>query len=71
VIEARPVRPRSVDRAIDRWLEAVCLKCLCKDPADRYPSAAALADDLDRWQAGRPVRVAGRAPRVWAWVRDL
>src|SRR5262249_6244235 len=36
-------------------LDAVCRKAMALEPADRYPSARALAEDLDRWLAGEPV----------------
>jgi serine/threonine protein kinase len=43
-----PVPPRRLRREVSLELEAVCLRCLAKDPARRYPDAEALAEDLDR-----------------------
>jgi serine/threonine protein kinase len=47
-----PTRPTQVRPDIPPELEAICLKCLEKDPDQRYSTAAALADDLDRWLQG-------------------
>jgi serine/threonine protein kinase len=58
----RPSPPSARNPACPRALETICLKCLEKDPADRYPSAAALADDLGRFLEG--TRVQAR-PRSW------
>jgi tRNA A-37 threonylcarbamoyl transferase component Bud32 len=63
VLREPPLSPRAVNRKVDRALEAVCLKCLKKDPARRYPSAQALADDLRRCLRGEPV--SARPARPW------
>ncbi len=71
VLEKEPADPRSLNRAADRDLSAVALKCLNKKPEDRYESAAALAEDLERWLAGEPTRA--RPPSLaglaWRWLR--
>jgi predicted Ser/Thr protein kinase len=69
--ELDPPRPSSIRPGLDRDLETVVLKCLEKEPARRYSSAEALADDLDRWFRGEPIeaRPVGRLQRLWFWVR--
>jgi eukaryotic-like serine/threonine-protein kinase len=69
--EQEPVRPRSVNPRIDLDLETIVLKCLEKSPGRRYPSAQALAEDLEHWLADRPIR-ARRSPlphRAIKWAR--
>jgi hypothetical protein len=66
-----PVRPRLLSPKVPCDLETISLKCLEKDPARRYGSAEALADDLQRWLDGvpiqaRPVRL---RERLWKWAR--
>lgn len=55
VVEEEPVPPRLLRRELPRDLETICLTCLQKDPARRYGSAEALADDLDRWCRSEPI----------------
>ncbi len=55
VRERPPQPPRFSTAAVDPNLETICLKCLEKDPRDRYPSARAVAEELEAWLAGRPI----------------
>ena len=59
-------RPSQNDSALDKALEAICLKAMAKEPEDRYPAPRALADDLERWMADEPVS-AWRDP-LWRQV---
>ncbi len=71
VLEDEPRSPRQLNRHLDRDLEAVVLKALHKDPAHRYATAGALADDLNRWLRHEPTsaRPARTARRLALWSR--
>jgi hypothetical protein len=71
VMTADPAPVRSVAREVTRELELICRKCLAKEPHERYPTAAGLADDLRSFLDGRPVSVRPvSAPvRAWKWVK--
>jgi serine/threonine-protein kinase len=71
VIYHEPVSPSRLNAKVPRDLDTICLKCLHKDPQKRYATAAALAEDLRRFQRGEPItaRPAGLPVRVAKWVR--
>lgn len=71
VLQAEPRNPRLCNRNIDLDLATVCLKALEKDPNQRYSSAEALADDLERWLRTEPIRArrTGAMSRSRKWLR--
>ena len=71
LLDTEPRQPRLLNPRIDRDLSKICLKCLEKDPKCRYPSALALAEDLERWLKHEPIlaRRTGILTRGRKWVR--
>jgi WD40 repeat protein/tRNA A-37 threonylcarbamoyl transferase component Bud32 len=71
VADEEPEQPRKRRPGVPRDLELVCLRCLRKNSADRYPTAGELADDLERFVRGEPVsvRAAGFLERAYRWAR--
>src|SRR5581483_7345223 len=71
LLETEPRPPRVRNPKLDRDLSTVCLKCLEKDPQRRYPTALALAEDLERWLKHEPIqaRHTRMLTRGRKWVR--
>src|SRR5213082_1682403 len=71
VLDTEPPQPRLLNPKVDRDLNTICLKCLDKDPQRRYPSALALAEDIERWLKHEPIRArrTGLVTRGRKWVR--
>ena len=71
VLNKEPERPSRRNPDLDKDVEAICLKCLEKAPTLRYPSAEALAEDLERWLNGESIlaRPSTSITRAVKWVR--
>jgi WD40 repeat protein/predicted Ser/Thr protein kinase len=71
VLHTEPVAPRLLDPTVPRDLETICLKCLEKEPAKRYPTAQMLAEELGRFLEGQPIQARPLSPvgKTWRWCR--
>jgi WD40 repeat protein/serine/threonine protein kinase len=71
VLHEPPAPPRKVDATVPRDLETVVLKAIAKEPAERYPTAKALAEDLENFLVGKPIRArrVGPLETAWRWCR--
>jgi serine/threonine protein kinase/tetratricopeptide (TPR) repeat protein len=71
LLDTEPRPPRLLNPKVDRDLSTICLKCLEKDPKRRYPSAVALAEDLECWLRHEPIqaRHTGIFSRGKKWLR--
>jgi eukaryotic-like serine/threonine-protein kinase len=71
VLNSEPLAPRLLNPSIPRDLETICLKCLEKEAARRYPTAQMVAEELGRFLASETVlaRPVGPAGKTWRWCR--
>lgn len=61
------MKPRKLNPRVDADLDTICMKCLKREPTDRYASAAALADDLEHWLAGEAIQARPLSGREMLW----
>ena len=69
--EREPGNPSELVKGVPKDMATICLKCLRKEPDDRYATCETLAEDLGRWSRHEPIiaRRVGRAERLWRWCR--
>lgn len=71
ILNATPALPRTLNPRVPRDLEAICRRCLARDPEQRYESASAVANELERWLRDEPIRArpAASSERFSRWFR--
>jgi serine/threonine protein kinase len=71
VLHQEPIPPRKIEPSVPLDLETICLRAMEKDPARRFPSAAAMAEDLRRYATDFPITSRRITPldRSWRWIR--
>ena len=72
VLHNEPVSITRLQPNVPRDIETICHKCLRKEPRQRYHSAHDLAEDLQSFLRGRPIkaRPRGAVEKAWRWIRD-
>ncbi|HRI66737.1 MAG TPA: protein kinase [Polyangium sp.] len=69
VLHRPPPHPRAIDPHIDLDLATICLRCLEKDPENRYQSAEDLVREIQRYLEGEPIYPVGKVKRAWRWCK--
>jgi eukaryotic-like serine/threonine-protein kinase len=71
VLNTEPVSPRLLNSMVPRDLETICLKCLEKDPAKRYPTAQAMAEELESFLNDESILARPVSPlqKTWRWCQ--
>jgi serine/threonine protein kinase len=71
ILHDEPLPPRKRKPAIPKDLETIALRAMEKDPARRFPTAAAMAEELERYLRGEPIhsRPISRLERGWRWAK--
>jgi eukaryotic-like serine/threonine-protein kinase len=72
VLHSEPVAVTDLQPNVPQDLETICLKCLRKEPRNRYHTAGELADDVQSFLRGEPIkaRPRGTVEKVWRWIRN-